>query len=460
LNGLGSFLCLLASTTGYCSLQQFNTPSSQDAVPTSKPWVWHISLLLLLGAGGALAVAGLSPLSSSLPVKQLVESVSTLSLDNQMQSLMKGDIRLYRADTSRSSDSADSLLARLNVSDAQAADFMRANALVRSHLLGRAGRLIRAEMDDDNRLLRLTARWATDSSVSFQRLVIERQDLGFVARLETGELASSVRLSSAFIQSSLFAATDEARIPDSIAVQLAEIFSGDIDFHRALRVGDRFSVAYETLEADGETIKSGKVLSAEFVNRGKSFQAMWFQENNNHPGGYYTLDGQSLRRTYLASPLTFSRISSGFKMRFHPILQTWRAHLGVDYAAPTGTAVRSIGIGVVESAGNLGGYGKAVVVKHHNGHSTVYAHLSQMLVKRGQSVAQGQSIGKVGETGWATGPHLHFEFRVNGKHQDPLVMARKSESVPVSAQSRPAFDQMAKQVSQQLASASLALPAP
>ena len=441
-------------------MQQFNTPTSQVDAPTSKPWIWHISLLLLLGAGGALAVAGLSPLSSSLPVKQLVESVSTLSLDNQMQSLIKGDIRLYRADTSRSSDSADSLLARLNVSDTQAADFLRTNTLVRSHLLGRAGRLIRAEMNDDNRLLRLTARWATDSSVSFQRLVIERQDIGFVARLETGELASSVRLSSAFIQSSLFAATDEARIPDSIAVQLAEIFSGDIDFHRALRVGDQFSVAYETLEADGETIKSGKVLSAEFVNRGKSFQAMWFQENSSHPGGYYTLDGQSLRRTYLASPLTFSRISSGFKMRFHPILQTWRAHLGVDYAAPSGTPVRSIGTGVVESAGNIGGYGNAVVVKHHNGHSTVYAHLSQILVKRGQSVAQGQSIGKVGATGWATGPHLHFEFRVNGKHQDPLVMARKSESVPVSAQARPVFDQMAKQVSQQLASASLTLPAP
>jgi len=441
-------------------LQQLETPSSQDALPTSKPWIWHISLLLLLGAGGALAVAGLSPLSSSLPVKQLVESVSTLSLDNQMQGLMKGNIRLYRADTSRSSDSADSLLARLNVSDAQAADFMRANALVRSNLLGRAGRLIRAEMDDDNRLLRLTARWATDSSVNFQRLVIERQDQGFVALLESGELAPSVRLSSAFIQSSLFAATDDAHIPDSIAVQLAEIFSGDIDFHRALRVGDRFSVAYETLEADGETIKSGKVLSAEFINRGKSFQAMWFQENNSHPGGYYTLDGQSLRRTYLASPLTFSRISSGFKMRFHPILQAWRAHLGVDYAAPSGTPVRSIGTGVVESAGNLGGYGNAVVVKHHNGHSTVYAHLSQMLVKRGQSVGQGQSIGKVGATGWATGPHLHFEFRVNGKHQDPLVMARKSESLPVTAHARPAFDQLAKQVGQQLASASLALPAP
>jgi len=441
-------------------LQQLDTPSSQDTVPTSKPWLWHISLLLLLGAGGALAVAGLSPLSSSLPVKQLVESVSTLSLDNQIQSLKRGDIRLYRADTSRSSDSADSLLARLNVSDVQAAEFMRANALVRGNLLGRAGRSVRAEMDDDNRLLRLTARWATDSSVSFQRLVIERQDLGFVARLETGELASSVRLSSAFIQSSLFAATDDAHIPDSIAVQLAEIFSGDIDFHRALRAGDRFSVVYETLEADGETIKSGKVLSAEFVNRGKQYQAMWFQENAGQAGGYYNLEGESLRRAYLASPLAFSRVSSGFKMRFHPILQTWRAHLGVDYAAPTGTPVRSIGVGVVESAGNLGGYGKAVVVKHNNGHSTVYAHLSQMLVRRGQSVTQGQTIGKVGATGLATGPHLHFEFRVNGKHQDPLVMARKSESVPVSAQARPAFDQLAKQVGQQLASASLVLPVP
>jgi len=202
-----------------------------------------MSLLLVLGAGGALAVVGLSPLSASLPVKQLVESVSTLSLDSQLQSLVKGDVRLYRSDTSRSSDSADSLLARLNVADAQAADFMRSNSLVRSSLLGRAGRLVRAEMDNDNRLWRLTARWATDSNVNFKRLVIERQGDAFGARLEDGVLSHSVRLSSALIQTSLFAATDDARIPDSIAVQLAEIFSGEIDFHRALRVGDRFSVS-------------------------------------------------------------------------------------------------------------------------------------------------------------------------------------------------------------------------
>jgi murein DD-endopeptidase MepM/ murein hydrolase activator NlpD len=254
----------------------------------------------------------------------------------------------------------------------------------------------------------------------------------------------------------LFAATDDARIPDSIAVQLAEIFSGDIDFHRALRKGDRFTVSYESLEADGEILKSGRVLSAEFVNKGKSYQAMWFQEAADKQGGYYNLDGQSLRRVYLASPLAFSRVSSGFKMRFHPILQEWRAHLGVDYAAAKGTPVRNVGLGVVESAGNMGGYGNAIVIKHNNGHSTVYAHLSKVLVKRGQRVNQGQVIGLVGATGWATGPHLHFEFRVNGRHQDPLLLAKQSETIPVPAHARERFNLQAKEVAQQLSASAVA----
>jgi murein DD-endopeptidase MepM/ murein hydrolase activator NlpD len=326
---------------------------------------------------------------------------------------------------------------------------------VREALLGKSARQLYAEVDDDNHLLKLTARWATDKNDTFQRLVIERGEQGLSARRETGELKTSVRLSGGLIQTSLFAATDDARIPDSIAVQLAEIFSGDIDFHRALRKGDRFTVTYESLEADGESLKPGKVLTAEFVNKGKTHQAMWFQENSIKPGGYYNLQGQSLRRTYLASPLAFSRVSSGFSMRFHPIFQTWRAHLGVDYAAGQGTPVRCVGLGVVQSAGNLGGYGNAVVIKHSNGHSTVYAHLSKMLVRRGQSVSQGQAIGLVGATGWATGPHLHFEFRVNGVHKDPQLLARQSESVPIPAFARDQFNRQAAEVSRQLASASL-----
>jgi murein DD-endopeptidase MepM/ murein hydrolase activator NlpD len=190
---------------------------------------------------------------------------------------------------------------------------------------------------------------------------------------------------------------------------------------------------------------------------------MWFSDPNQPAstlaakgmqsapkGAYYSLDGQSLRKAYLASPMEFSRVSSGFKMRFHPILQTWRAHLGVDYAAPTGTPVRSVGDGVVDFAGVQGGFGNVVFINHRSGHTTVYAHLSRIDVKRGESVSQGQNIGAVGVTGWATGPHLHFEFRVNGQHQDPMLMAQRSESIPLTAESMPAFQRLAATVRSQL----------
>ena len=412
----------------------------------------------MLLASGAFALAGLNAVNPhAVPIKELVEFVTNSNLDTQINSLSKDKLRLYRTDTSRSSDNAESLLSRLGVSDKNAADFMRANPLVREGLLGKNARQLNAEVDDDNHLLKLTVRWATDKDDSFQRLVIERGNDGLTARRETGELKTSVRLSGGLIQTSLFAATDDARIPDSIAVQLAEIFAGDIDFHRAVRKGDRFTVTYEMLEADGESLKPGKVLTAEFVNKGRTHQAMWFQESANKPGSYYNLQGQSLRRTYLASPLAFSRVSSGFNMRFHPIFQTWRAHLGVDYAASQGTPVRCVGVGVVESAGNMGGYGSAIVIKHNNGHSTVYAHLSKLMVRRGQSVSQGQTIGLVGATGWATGPHLHFEFRVNGVHKDPQLLARQSETVPVPAYAREQFNRQATEVSRQLAAASIAV---
>lgn len=429
---------------------------TQDDMPSSQPWLLRIGALMLFAAGGAFAIAGFSTADKVIPVQQLVEAVNSLGMQAQIESLNNHNLHLFRSDTSRASDTAESLLARLGMTDKAAADFMRSNPLVRESLLGRAGRSLSAETDEDNHLLKLTARWTTDSNSSFQRLVVEQTGQGFTARRETGELKASIKLTGGLIQTSLFAATDDARIPDSIAMQLADIFSGDIDFHRSLRKGDRFTVSYETLEADGEPLKPGKVLSAEFVNKGKSYQAMWFQDSADKPGSYYNLNGQSLRRAYLASPLAFSRVTSGFSMRFHPIFQTWRAHLGVDYAAPQGTPVRNVGLGVVESAGTMGGYGNAVVIKHNNGHSTVYAHLSKMLVKRGQSVAQGQTIGLVGATGWATGPHLHFEFRVNGKHQDPLLLARQSETIPVPAHARERFNVLAKEVAQQLSTSAVA----
>jgi murein DD-endopeptidase MepM/ murein hydrolase activator NlpD len=408
--------------------------------------------VLLCGAGGAFALANLAPDASKLPVSQVLENVQSLAFGLPETQLLA--LSLYRSDTTRSTDTADTLLARLGVDDALAATFMRSDALSRKVLLGRAGRSVSAETESGQGLKRLVARWSTEEDGQFKRLVVERQGNAFSSRLESAPLGASTRLASGIIQSSLFAATDDAKIPDAVATQLAEIFSGDIDFHRALRKGDRFSVVYETLEGDGEPLRSGRVLSAEFVNSGKTHQAMWFQEPvgqggnaaqaSQGKGAYYTMDGQSLHRAFLASPMAFSRITSGFKMRLHPILQTMRAHMGIDYGAPAGTPVRTVGNGVVEFAGVQNGFGNVVFIRHGQQNVTVYAHLSHIDVRKGQSVDQGQKIGAVGSTGWATGPHLHFEFRVNGQHKDPATLARQSEATPVTASSKPAFDEQAR----------------
>jgi murein DD-endopeptidase MepM/ murein hydrolase activator NlpD len=419
--------------------------------------------VLLGGAGASFAVANLAPDAAKLPQRTLVESVETLPLAPQFEALATQAMRLYRTDITRSTDTADTLLKRLGVSDVEAAAFLRSDRLVQQTLMGRAGRNVSAEVDERSGLLALSARWSPEDDGNFKRLTISKSEQGYSSKIETLPLTVSSRIAGGVIQSSLFAATDDARIPDSIAVQMAEIFSGDIDFHRALRKGDRFSVVYETLEGDGEPLRAGRVLSTEFVNAGKTFQAMWFQEplSTNTPaattalskGGYYTLAGESLRRAFLASPMAFSRVTSGFAMRFHPIMKTWRAHLGVDYGAATGTPVRTVGDGVVEFAGVQNGFGNVVFIKHGGGNTTVYAHLSKINVRNGQRVQQGDNIGLVGATGWATGPHLHFEFRVGGVHKDPLTLARARASEPLAAALKPQFDKSAQLVRAQLSAA-------
>lgn len=425
-----------------------------------------LGALLLGGTGATFAVANLAPDAADLPVRTIVESVQALPVPTLADTLSSDAMRLYRSDVTRSTDTAETLLKRLGVVDPPAAAFLRSDRLTLQTLMGRTGRNVTLEASGDNTLLKLNARWSAEDDGMFKRLTIRKTKDGYQSSVETLPMTASSRLASGTIATSLFTATDDARIPDTVAVQLADIFSGDIDFHRALRKGDRFSVVYEILEGDGEPLRAGRVLSAEFVNAGKSFQAMWFQEpaptdgainstvsHNLTKGGYYNLAGESLRRAYLASPMEFSRVTSGFKMRFHPILHTWRAHLGVDYAAPTGTPVRCVGDGTVEFAGVQNGFGNVVMVKHRSNNTTVYAHLSKIFVKQGQRISQGQNVGAVGATGWATGPHLHFEFRVNGVHQDPLTIARQSESVPVAAAFRPAFQKSAEQVRAQLSAA-------
>ena len=412
--------------------------------------------MLLTGGGGAFAVASFAPDPAELPVRMVTYPVESLAENLVLGELEAPGFSLFRSEQVRSSDTPESLLQRLGVADPAAAAFMRSDTPVRQNVLGRTGRIVSAETTDDHRLVRLTVRWVPDDSGDFRRLVVERAGDKFSSRIETARLTTSSRLAGGIIHSSLFAATDASNIPDSVAVQVAELFSGNIDFRRALRKGDRFSVVYETREADGEPLASGRVLSAEFVNNGKKHEAIWFQEPGAAKGAYYTLDGESMRRAYLTSPVEFSRVTSGFKMRMHPILKTWRAHLGTDFAAPTGTPVRTVGDGVVEFAGVQHGFGNVVFVKHRNQHVTVYAHLSRIDVRQGQSVEQGETLGAVGATGWATGPHLHFEFRVNGVHQDPQTIVAQSEAAaPVSAAARPAFDRLASIMRTQLSAAAL-----
>ena len=335
--------------------------------------------MLLTGGGGAFAVASFAPDPAELPVRMVTYPVESLAENLVLGELEAPGFSLFRSEQVRSSDTPESLLQRLGVADPAAAAFMRSDTPVRQNVLGRTGRIVSAETTDDHRLVRLTVRWVPDDSGDFRRLVVERAGDKFSSRIETAKLTTSSRLAGGIIQSSLFAATDASNIPDAVAVQVAELFSGNIDFRRALRKGDRFSVVYETREADGEPLASGRVLSAEFVNNGKKHEAIWFQEPGAAKGAYYTLDGESMRRAYLTSPVEFSRVTSGFKMRMHPILKTWRAHLGTDFAAPTGTPVRTIGDGVVTFAGVQNGYGNVIQIRHRNAKdSSLYAHLSRI----------------------------------------------------------------------------------
>ncbi|MFC7407660.1 M23 family metallopeptidase [Hydrogenophaga atypica] len=409
---------------------------------------------LLLGTGvTAFGVAPLAPDAADLPVRSVSEAIEPALRLVQGGGEATVPFVLFRSDVTRRDDNAQSLLQRLGVSDSAAVAFLRNDPVARGLFSGRTGKLVTVETTDRNEIIRLSARWLSKpDDRQFQRLTLERQNDGFLAKHETADLTASAQLASGTIQSSLFAATDAVRLPDSVASQLADIFSSDIDFRRDLRKGDRFSIVYESLEADGEVLRAGRILSAEFVNDGKQLQTLWFQEPG-HKGGYYGFDGKSQRSTYLTSPLEFSRVSSGYGMRFHPIHGGQRAHLGVDFAAPTGTPVRTVGDGVVQFAGWQGGYGNIVVVQHANNQTTAYAHLSRIDVRKGQKIEQGEFIGAVGSTGASTGPHLHFEFRDKGKHIDPLTIARNGESIPVSAAARAQFDQVVHTMRAQLASA-------
>lgn len=414
-----------------------------------------LAAVLLGGGGGAFAVASLAPSVPTDTVRLVAEPVTPLPLADQGSALDTHGFTLYRSESTRAADTPEALLARLGIADPEAAGFLRRHAVARQALFSRAGRTVTAEASDRQTLLSLRTHWLDKADgQTFKRLVVEKTGNGFSARVENAALTHGQRLASGTIHSTLFAATDAARLPDSVTRQLTEIFGSEIDFHKSLRRGDRFSIVYETLEADGEPVRAGRILSAEFVNRGKTHQALWFQEAGADKGAYYNFEGQSLRKAYLVAPLPVLRITSDFGTRRHPILGYTHEHTGVDYAAATGTPVRTIGDGVVTFAGVQGGYGNVVYIRHRGKDSTVYAHLSRIDVKVGDNVMQGETIGAVGSTGRSTGPHLHFEFRVDNQPVNPVTaLAEQREFIPVSPGGKAAFAKLAGEMKMQLAAA-------
>ena len=416
-------------------------------------------MLALAGFGvTAFGIAPMAPDAADIPKRLVTETVVPDGIQSQLDALAEHELQLYRTDLTRTSDTADTLLKRLNVSDAGAAQFLRSDSIARKLLEGRGAKMVRVQTDESGALTELIARYAPINAdqlgTHFTRMTVRRVAGKLLAMVDTAPLSAQVRMGSGTVRSSLFAATDEARIPDNIATQLADVFATDLDFHRQLRKGDTFSVVYEALTADGEPITwgpsaAGRVLAADFVNNGRTYSAVWFKDTGGK-GGYYGFDGQSKKRAFLASPMEFSRVTSGFAMRMHPILNSWKQHKGVDYGAPAGTAIRAVGDGTVDFAGWQNGYGNVVEIRHSAQRSTLYAHMSRIDVKRGAHVEQGQRVGAVGSTGWATGPHLHFEVKVGGVQQDPMIMAKTSESVALSAAQKPQFARLATSLKGQL----------
>lgn len=412
--------------------------------------------LSVLATGGAFAVANL-PNESSITIQQVTESIATPSISTESLIDNKLNLQLYNSTELQAFDTVNSVLKRLSVQDVHAADFLRSDLLSKQAFKS-PGRIIKAQTNGLGALMKLEVKWIEGQDLHYQKLTVSKTSNGWQSQMQQLPLQVEVRYRATTINSTLFSATDDAQIPDSVAVQLTEIFSADIDFQRSLRKGDRFAVIYQVYLAEGDLMRSGRVIAADYASNGKSIQALWFEHSAESggevKGAYYTADGKNMNKPFLASPIAFSRVSSGFSMRFHPILQKWKAHLGTDYAAPIGTPVKVVGKGVVEFAGVQNGFGNVVYVKHADNKQTVYAHLSQIKVKKGQTLSQGEVLGAVGMTGWATGPHLHFEFRVNGQHVDPLVVVSKAESIPLPDSERGVFLSYSQELLKQLSYAS------
>jgi len=319
----------------------------------------------------------------------------------------------------RRNDTLDAIFRRMALDKSDLAAIRELPGIRQSLDFLKPGEAIRLTHSGDGALETLTRKVSET-----QTLEVVRHDDGFAAKMVSNPVETRIRTAAATIDSSLFQAAEAADMSDMVALKLANVFAWDIDFVLDIREGDRFTAVYEQIYQDGKYLRDGEVLAAEFVNNGKRYRAVRFVSDDGNVG-YYTPEGLPMRKAFLRAPVEFSRISSVFNPhRMHPILNRIRGHMGTDYAAPTGTPVHAAGDGHVSFAGQRGGYGNALIIDHSNSVSTLYGHMSRFAahMRVGTHVQQGDVIGYVGMTGLATGPHLHYEYLMNGVHKDPQTV--------------------------------------
>ncbi len=348
------------------------------------------------------------------------------------------DSKDWQTFTVRRGDSLSVLFDRAKIKPGQLLSLMKLGKATKALRRIHPGDTIKLMADSDGQLIALHY----DLSPLKYLRVERQQDHKLSAHIHEHEIEVRTAYATAEIESSLFLASAEAGLSENLTMELASIFGWDIDFALDIRKGDRFTVIYEQRFKDGQKIKDGNILAAEFVNQGETYRALRYTNPVSGDTGYYTPEGDSLRKAFLRSPVNFSRISSGFTLkRYHPILHKFRSHKGVDYAARRGTPVKASGDGKVIFKGRKGGYGKTIILQHGSRYTTLYAHLNSYnkKVRNGSRVKQGQVIGYVGSTGLASGPHLHYEFRVNGVHRNPLTVKFPSTQ-PVPGRYRDNFE--------------------
>jgi len=399
---------------------------------TDPARLWRMASVAIgsaVGMAAAIAVvpgASESPFSTETVIQQLGTPPISISRHDEHP--------FIREDRVRSGESLGTALRRLGVSDSAQISQANTQKLLKQ-LAGafRPGATLTVASNAEGRLV--TATLAQPGAETTP--VIEPRNGQLEVTQKPLELESRVHMQSGTIQSSIFSALDIAGLPDSVAEALSDIFGDAIDFHADLRRGDRFNVVYEVFYHRGRAIRTGRILAAEFINRGVRHSAYLFRGADGHED-YYSQDGRSHKAGFLRSPLEFSRVSSGFSMRLHPVLGVWREHKGVDYSAPHGTAVKATSDGIVEFVGQQNGYGNFIVLRHGEKYTTGYGHLSGFAggLKPGNKVRQGEIIGFVGSTGWSTGPHLHYEFRINDVHQDPLTVSLPNAAALTKAELR------------------------